>query len=160
MPSVTIAIPLYNKLHYIGATLESALQQTYRDIEVVVLDNCSTDGSYEYVKAHPDSRIRVIRHTENIGMVANFNSALENAQGEFVQILCADDLLKPHCIARQVAALDAAGPKAVMAVSQHDFISDRGRTLIRGTGVPGMSGYYPASEAVRTIRDATGNIFG
>src|SRR5260221_4489251 len=47
-----------------------------------------------------------------------------------------------------------------MAVSQHDFISDRGRTLIRGTGVPGMSGYYPASEAVRTIRDAAGNIFG
>ena len=160
MPRVTIAIPLYNKARYIGETLESALRQTYRDIEVLVLDNCSTDGSDAIVTAHHDSRIRTIRHPENIGMIANFNSALAVAEGELVKILCADDLLKPESIAKQVAALDDAGPKAVMAVSQHDFVSAHGRTLIRGTGVPGMSGYYEAAEAVRIIRDAAGNIFG
>jgi glycosyltransferase involved in cell wall biosynthesis len=160
MPRVTISIPLYNKVRFIGETLESALEQTYRDIEVLVLDNCSTDGSYELVMAVDDPRIRVIRHDENRGMTANFNSALEFARGEFVKILCADDLLKPESIAKQVEALDATGDRAVLAVSQHDFISARGRTLIRGTGMPGMSGYYPAPEAVRMIRDAAGNIFG
>jgi glycosyltransferase involved in cell wall biosynthesis len=160
MPRVTIAIPLYNKARYVGETLESALRQSYRDIEVLVLDNCSTDGSYEIVTAHHDSRIRAIRHPENIGMIANFNSALELAEGEFVKILCADDLLAPESIAKQVAALDEAGPTATMAVSQHNMISARGRRLIRGTGVPGMSGYYPGPEALRMVRDAAGNIFG
>src|SRR5438477_4446241 len=160
MPRVTIAIPVYNKAPYIREALESAVGQTYRDLEVLVLDNCSSDGSYEIVTTYRDSRIRIVRHSVNIGLTATFNSALELAQGEFVKILCADDLLKPQCIARQVAALDAVGPKAVMAASQHDFISARGRWLVQGTAVPGMSGYYPASEAVRIIRDAAGNIFG
>jgi glycosyltransferase involved in cell wall biosynthesis len=160
MPRVTIAIPLYNKARYIGQTLESALRQTYRDIEVVVVDNCSTDGSYEIVTTHHDSRIRVIRHAENIGLIANFNAALALAEGEFVKILCADDLLQPDCIAKQVEALDRAGPAAAMAVSQHDFISARGRPLIRGTGVPGMRGFYSAPDAVLMIRDAASNIFG
>ena len=160
MPRVTIAIPLYNKSRYIGETLQSALQQTYRDIEVLVVDNCSTDGSYEIVKGHHDSRIRAIRHAENIGMIANFNAALGLAEGEFVKLLCADDRLAPESIAKQVAALDDAGPKAAIAVSQHDMISARGRRLIRGTGVPGMSGYYAAPEVLRIVRDAAGNIFG
>ena len=160
MHRVTIAIPLYNKARYIGETLESALGQTYRDIEVLVVDNCSTDGSYEIVTGYQDSRIRAVRHPENLGLIANFNSALELAQGEFVKILCADDLLGPECVAKQVAALDAAGTKAAMAVSQHDFISAHGRRLIRHTGVPGMSGYYSPAETFRIIRDAAGNIFG
>jgi glycosyltransferase involved in cell wall biosynthesis len=160
MPRVTISIPLFNKERYIGETLESALRQTYRDIEVLVLDNCSTDRSYEIVTGHHDSRIRAIRHPTNLGITANFNSALEFARGEFVKLLCADDLLDPESIAKQVDALDAAGPKAAMAVSRHNLISARGRCIIKGTGVPGMSGFYTGPEAVRLIRDAAGNIFG
>jgi glycosyltransferase involved in cell wall biosynthesis len=160
MPRVTIAIPLYNKERYISETLDSALGQTFRDIEVLVLDNCSTDRSFDIVNAHTDSRIRAIRQPTNLGMTGNFNSALELADGEFVKLLCADDLLAPESIAKQVEALDAAGPKAAMAVSQHDLISARGRRLIKGTGVPGMSGYYSGPEAVRSIREAAGNIFG
>ena len=159
MPRVTIAIPLYNKVRYIGETLESALNQTCRDVEVLVVDNCSTDGSYEIVTAHPDPRIRVIRHPENIGMIPNFNAAIENARGEYVKILCADDLLEPECIAKQVDALDTT-PDAVMAVTQHDFISARGRRIMRGAGMPGMSGYYTGPEAVRLVREAAANIFG
>ncbi|HUP75951.1 MAG TPA: glycosyltransferase family 2 protein [Acidimicrobiales bacterium] len=160
MPRVTIAIPLFNKERYIGETLESALHQTFRDIEVLVLDNCSTDRSFDIVSEHPDSRIRAIRQPTNIGMTGNFNSALELARGEYVKLLCADDLLAPESIAKQVEALDAVGPKAAIAVSQHDLISARGRRLIKSTGVPGMSGYYTGPEAVRSIRDAAGNIFG
>jgi glycosyltransferase involved in cell wall biosynthesis len=160
MPRVTIAIPLFNKERYIAETLESALRQTYRDVEVLVLDNSSTDRSYDIVTAHHDSRVRAIRHPTNLGFTANFNSALELARGEFVKLLCADDLLEPESVAKQVDALDAAGPKATMAVSQHDIISARGRHLIKGTGVPGMSGFYTGPEAVRLIRDAAGNIFG
>jgi glycosyltransferase involved in cell wall biosynthesis len=159
MPRVTISIPLFNKVRYIEETLESALQQTYRDIEVVVLDNCSTDGSYEIVTAHRDPRLRVIRHPENIGITANFNAALESARGEFVKLLCADDLLERESIAKQVDALDAA-PHAAIAVSQHDFISARGRRIVRGAGMPGMTGYYSGPDAVRLVRQAAGNIFG
>ena len=160
MPRVTIAIPLFNKERYIAQTLASALGQSYRDIEVLVVDNCSTDASVDIVEANHDDRIRLVRQSTNIGMVGNFNSAIEHSRGEFVKLLCADDLLAPESVAKQVAALDAAGPKASLAVSQHDLISARGRRLIRGTGVPGMSGYYSGPETVRLIRDAAGNIFG
>src|SRR5215213_9425677 len=132
MPRVTIAIPLFNKERYVSETLESAVQQTYRDLEVLVLDNCSTDASFDIVAAHRDPRIRVMRHPTNIGMTANFNAALEHARGEFVKLLCADDLLTPESIAKQVEALDVAGPQASLAVSQHDLISARGRRLIKG----------------------------
>jgi glycosyltransferase involved in cell wall biosynthesis len=159
MPRVTIAIPLFNKARYIAETLESALAQTCGDIEVLVVDNCSTDGSYEIVTAHPDPRIRVIRQPENVGLIGNFNAALGHAEGEYVKLLCADDLLEPDSVAKQVGALDAT-PDAVMAVSQHDFVSASGRRIIRGAGMPGMAGYYTGPEAVRLVRKAAANIFG
>lgn len=160
MPRVTIAIPLFNKERYIAGTLESAVQQTFRDLEVLVVDNCSTDRSYDIVEAHRDPRIRLVRQPTNIGMIPNFNSALDQARGEFVKLLCADDLLAPESIAKQVEALDAAGPEASLVVSRHDLISAHGRRLIKGTGVPGMNGYYSGPDAVRLIRDVAGNIFG
>ena len=160
MPRVTIAIPVYNKGKYLAETIASAVAQTYTDVEILILDNCSTDDSWSIIESFTDPRIRKIRWPENIGRAANFNSAFELAEGEFVKILDADDLLKPECVAAQVRAFDEAPPDAVMGVVRHDFVSSKGRTLLRSKGVHGLAGYYSGREAADISIRAAGNLFG
>jgi glycosyltransferase involved in cell wall biosynthesis len=160
VPRVTIAIPVYNKGRFLAETIASAVAQTYTDVELLILDNCSTDDSWAIIESFTDPRIRKIRWPENIGRTANFNCAFELAEGEFVKILDADDLLKPECVAAQVRAFDGAPPEAVMAVVRHDFVSAKGRTLLRSKGVHGLDGYYSGREAADISIRAAGNLFG
>ncbi len=106
-PLVTIGMPTYNRRDgYFPQALASALAQDYEDLEVVVCDNASTDGTKEYMEAMTDPRLRYVRHAENIGANANFNSCLENARGEYFLLLHDDDLLDPTFVSRCVAALE------------------------------------------------------
>lgn len=93
-PLVTIAIPTYNRAEtYLRFTLESALKQTYPNIEIIVADNCSTDNTEELVKSYKDNRIRYYRHDKNIGANNNFNFCLQQARGKYFQLLQDDDLI-------------------------------------------------------------------
>jgi len=97
-PLISILIPAYNYAPYVVRAIESALGQSYPNIEVVVSDNASTDDSVDRIRARfgDDPRVRLFVNESNIGMVPNFNLALERARGEFVVWLCADDFLYPH----------------------------------------------------------------
>jgi len=104
LPLVTICIPSFNQTSFISETLESCLQQTYPNIELIVVDDCSQDGTFEIVKkfamAHP--AIRVIQNTTNLGVEKTWNLAIKNAQGELIKLLCGDDVLDHTCIEKQV----------------------------------------------------------
>jgi glycosyltransferase involved in cell wall biosynthesis len=160
MPRVTIAIPVYNKGKFLAETIESALDQTYEDVEILILDNCSTDNSWSVIESFEDPRLRKIRWPDNIGRAGNFNKSFELARGEFVKILDADDLLAPNCVEAQVRAFDQHGPDVSMVVSQHDFISAKGRRLLRAKGVHGLRGYYSGRAAAEFAVRAAGNPFG
>jgi glycosyltransferase involved in cell wall biosynthesis len=109
-PLVSVIVPVYNGESHIEATLDSALQQTYRNIEVIVVDDGSRDRTREIVEARAlsDSRLRVIGQT-NRGVVAARNRGLGVARGEFVAPLDADDLWDPAKIERQVSRMIEAG---------------------------------------------------
>jgi glycosyltransferase involved in cell wall biosynthesis len=107
MPRVSIAIPVYNGASSIGPTLESALQQTYDDLEIVVCDNASTDGTVDIVRSYDDPRIRLHRNPANLGFLRNGNLSLELSRGEYLKPLHADDRLLPRCVERMVELLDA-----------------------------------------------------
>lgn len=93
-PLVTIGIPTFNRANsYLKKALESAVKQTYLNIEIVVSDNCSTDNTETVVKGFNDSRIRYFKQKENIGPYKNFNFCLHQANGEFFLILSDDDLI-------------------------------------------------------------------
>src|SRR6478736_6105752 len=117
MASVTVCLPTYNAGTYLDESLRSAVEQTHRDIEVLVVDNCSTDGTQEMVTAweSQDARIRYVRNSSNLGMVRNFNRCLELADGEYIKFLCADDLLAPACVERMLAAIQARPDAALVA---------------------------------------------
>lgn len=110
-PRVSILIPVYNRADCIEATLACALGQTVTDLEVVVVDNCSSDGSWELIQAVAarDPRVRAFRNDSNIGPVRNWLRCVQEARGEFGKILWSDDLLHPEFLARALAAMADPG---------------------------------------------------
>jgi glycosyltransferase involved in cell wall biosynthesis len=121
MPLVSICIPTYNGASYLEACLDSALAQTFPDFEVLIVDDQSTDQSYQIAQAYAtrDPRIRVARNTHNLGLVGNWNQCVLLAQGEWVKFLFQDDILEPNCVERM---LTVCGPNKSMVVCKRKII--------------------------------------
>ncbi|MBV8643845.1 MAG: glycosyltransferase [Candidatus Eremiobacteraeota bacterium] len=111
-PLVSILIPNYNYVHYVGQAVDSALVQTYPNVEVVVSDNCSTDGAWELLNARygDNPRVRLHQNPSNLGMAGNFDRVLELARGRYIMWLSSDDFLYPTHVA-QLEARFAETPK-------------------------------------------------
>lgn len=107
-PRVSILIPVYNRADLIGQTLASALGQSFADLEVVVVDNCSTDDSWEVIQAVAagDPRVRAFRNDSNIGPVRNWLRCLREACGIYGKILWSDDLMHADFLAQAVPLLE------------------------------------------------------
>jgi glycosyltransferase involved in cell wall biosynthesis len=105
-PAVSICIPVYNMARFLPEAVESVLGQTCTDIELLIADNASTDGTYEIALdyARRDSRVRVVRNDTNIGANPNFAKCFDLVRGEWLKFVCADDWLGPDCIERMLAA--------------------------------------------------------
>lgn len=101
-PTVSVCVPTFNREKFLHQTITSILQQTYRDFEVVICDNASTDATAEVVKAFSDSRIHYIRNPQNIGMAKNWVKSVHAANGRYFMILSDDDWLDPTCLERLV----------------------------------------------------------
>ena len=136
-PLVSVVIPAYNAVDHVAEAVGSVLDQTHRRLEVVVVDDGSTDGTVETLHALSDPRLRVIEQV-NAGACAARNRALAEATGDYVQFLDADDLLSPDKIGRQVALLERS-PAGCVAVSGTVYFED-GTDPEQGQDSPG----YPA----------------
>ena len=108
MPAVSVVIPTYNRASYIGEALESVLSQTFKDWELIVVDDGSTDNTQGVIKSflNKDNRIRCIRQ-ENRGAVAARNKALEVASGKYVAFLDDDDRWLPDKLEMQVKVMES-----------------------------------------------------
>lgn len=126
MPRVSVVIPAYNALPYLPETLDSALAQRWSDLEVVVVDNGSTDQTAEVVRRCTDPRVRLVSLPENRGISGGCNAGVQAAEGELVAMLEADDLWHEDKLTRLVPALDAA-PEAVLAYSYVELVDAQGR---------------------------------
>jgi len=159
-PRVSVVVPAYNSVAFIKATMRSILAQTFNDFELVVSDHSSTDGTWEALQQFAeDPRVRLSRLASGGGGLANWNAVTDLATGEFLKLVCGDDLLYPDCLAEQVAAL-AAHPSAVMAASTRDVIDAAGVPLLRNRGLAGLRGEVSGAEAIRRTVLAGTNIFG
>lgn len=106
MPKISVCIPTYNRAALLKECLGSLVIQTFRDVEIIVSDNCSTDDTQAVIAACQDPRLRYCRNDTNIGPYANLNRLLDLAQGEYVCILHDDDLYAPDFLEREAAMLD------------------------------------------------------
>ena len=130
---VTVGVPTYNRAAGLERTVASVLAQSFGDLEVVISDNASTDGTAELCArlAAADPRVRVLRHDVNAGLTANFNAVLAAGTGELVIVVADDDWLDPDYLERCVGFLDAH-PGHVLASGSARY--HRGEEL-RGPGV-------------------------
>ncbi|HUW75522.1 MAG TPA: glycosyltransferase family 2 protein [Gallionella sp.] len=105
---VSILIPVYNRENFIRECIESALAQTYTNIEVVVVDNASTDGTWAICQqfATKDQRVRIFRNDTNIGPVRNWLACVARASGEYTKILWSDDLIHHEFLSKLLPYFD------------------------------------------------------
>jgi glycosyltransferase involved in cell wall biosynthesis len=107
-PRVTVVLCSYNQGQYVADAVNSVLSQTYPDWELVVIDNGSTDGSREILRAYEgEPRVRLHLHDDNVAVSRRFNEGVALARGEFVSFLYSDDWYLPNKLARQVERFDA-----------------------------------------------------
>jgi glycosyltransferase involved in cell wall biosynthesis len=115
LPLVTIAISTYNRANsYLPRALDSALSQTYPNLEVIVADNCSSDDTGGVVARRADRRVRYFRHEANIGPNNNFNFCLEQARGDYFLLLHDDDRIDPDFVESCIAAAGHGGNHGVI----------------------------------------------
>ncbi|NUN50738.1 MAG: glycosyltransferase family 2 protein [Candidatus Brocadiae bacterium] len=127
MPRVSVVIPTYNRAAMVCVAIDSALAQTFRDQEVVVVDDGSTDGTAEVLAARYGDRIRYLRQ-ENAGSAAARNHGVREARGELIAFLDSDCVWVPEKTALQVGYLDAH-PEMAMVYSPHLPLAEDGRLL-------------------------------
>jgi len=140
MPSVAVVIPSYNCAHYLAEAVDSVLAQTYRDFEVIVIDDGSTDNTAE-VAARFGSRIRCI-HQENRGLPAARNRGIRESQSPYIAFLDADDAWFPEKLAEQIPAF-SADPEVGLVYSDLQVLYDDGQLApsFLGTRPLAASGY-------------------
>lgn len=99
-PLVSIIVPVYNVENYIDACLDSITQQTYKNLEIIAVEDCSTDNSRQALDSHlTDKRIRVIQHSENGGLSAARNTGIDSATGEYMMFIDSDDIVDTRLVA-------------------------------------------------------------
>lgn len=134
-PLVSVVIPAYNRAHSVCRSVESVLRQTYRPLEVIVVDDGSTDNTLEVIGVFGDL-IKVVRQP-NAGPSAARNTGVTHAKGEIIAFLDSDDTWKPEKLERQVRLMIAAGPRVPCCVCNAETIAGgrRGQNSFEIAGV-------------------------
>jgi glycosyltransferase involved in cell wall biosynthesis len=145
---VSVVIPVHNGEKYLAQAIESVLGQTFRDFELLIVDDGSTDGTAAIIRSYTerDPRVRCLSQ-ENRGVAAAGNRGLQEARTEWVARLDADDVFLPEKLERQVAFL-RRNPDAQIIGTLASFISHAGRPL----GLVGTEGPYTPAEFYRLVR--------
>ncbi len=130
-PFFTIVIPTYNREKLISATLESVFSQTYKNYEIITVDNCSTDGTEEMLKPLVQSgKIRFIKHEKNFERACSRNTGMENARGEFLTLLDSDDFMYATCLA-DAAEFIQKNPAVKCFHNLYELINDKKQVIYR-----------------------------
>jgi glycosyltransferase involved in cell wall biosynthesis len=123
-PLVSIFIPVFNGEKTIARTLDSILNQTYKNIEIIIIDNCSADSTVKVVKEFSDVRIRLILNDNHLPSAEdNWNRCFFYGHGEFMAIFHADDVYLPQMVSRQVETLKKF-PRAGGVFTQGNIINE------------------------------------
>jgi len=130
-PKISVLIPTYNYARFLPEAIESVLAQEFRDFELLIVDDCSSDNTAEVVKpfCSRDARVRFTVNPTNLGMVNNWNYCLEQARGEYIKFLFGDDKLWHPQALGQMAALLERHPSATLAASARTILDEHSRVV-------------------------------
>ena len=130
MAEVTVAIPTYNGALYLEECLKSAIHQTFSDIEIVIVDDCSTDETINIAQkfAGLDKRLKIFRNKTRLGLVENWNRAIQYSTGEWIKFLFQDDTLDESSIEKMLNAAESTqnGVTGSFVVGERNFVIENG----------------------------------
>ncbi len=116
-PLVSVCIPVYNGAKYINETLDCVLGQTYKNIELIISDNCSTDNTLELIRAYADPRVKIFSNEKNMGIKYNYLKVFTYATGKYLSFMGADDGMELTTIEKGVAILESEKYRDVSLVN-------------------------------------------
>ncbi len=154
---VSICIPTYNQVAYLPLAVRSALAQTLTDVEVVISDNHSTDGTADYLASLSDPRIKVVRPPKHLTAAQNFDWCISQSAAGYFSVLCSDDLLQPAFAGALARVLDER-PSAAFAYSAAAFVDEDGRVL-RVERHLGGSFFRPGKQDIQRFVKGAGCVF-
>lgn len=105
-PLVSVIIPIYNAAPYLKEAIESITNQTYKNLEIILVDDCSTDNSFEIAKSIKDNRIKLYKNPENLKISKTLNFAISKTKGEYIARMDADDISDLTRIEKQISFLE------------------------------------------------------
>jgi glycosyltransferase involved in cell wall biosynthesis len=160
--SVSIFIPAYNAAAYLEETIRGVVGQTFQDWELLVVNNASTDSTgvilHRITAELCDPRIRIVTNPCTLSMAENWNIGLQQARGEFIKLICADDIPAKDCLERQVKAL-RDHPGAILASGARMIINSQGKKLFMRDGIRKKGIHFGVGMIRRSILAGT-NIIG
>lgn len=128
MPAVTVLFPVYNSQHYVRAAIDSILAQTWRDFELLIINDASTDASRSIITTYTDPRIRLVDNPTNLGLTRSLNQGLHLARGTFIARQDSDDLSHPTRIEQQVTFMQHH-PEVPLLGSRARLIDEHGSII-------------------------------
>ncbi len=132
MPRVSVIIPTHNRAHLLNRAVQSVLDQTYQDFEIIITDDASTDNTEELVKGFNDGRIQYYRHEKNQGGSAARNTSMKHASGEYFAFLDSDDEWFPDKLEKQLTAFEKGENKLGVVYTDFDYKSELAKTKYSG----------------------------
>ena len=139
-PTISVIIPTYNRAHMVGRAIQSVLDQTYQDFEIIVVDDASTDDTEKVVQGLTDERIRYIRQRKNGGAAAARNRGIRASKGEYIAFQDSDDEWLPEKLERQIKVFESSPSRVGLVYTDMWRINSHGRTgywhsptIIQGT---------------------------
>lgn len=155
-PKLSVMIPTYNSANYLKDAVNSVLAQNYTDYELIIVDNASTDNTEEIVQEFQDQRIKYYKNKINLGSRGNINRCMELATGEYLRHLCADDILLPGVLGKQVHILDTL-PKVGVVTCDMYVTDERLENRRRANFFPG---HEKGSMVIKACCQNFGNWIG
>lgn len=159
-PLVSIVVPVFNGMPHLVALTNSLLAQSYPNLEIVFSEGGGTDGSLNYLSSITDERVRIITQPTGTSAAQNWTEVTKAASGEFIKLVCQDDLLAPFAIEHQLNDLQAHA-NAVMAIGQRNIVDTNGKVIFRNRGCQRLkAGVNNGPHVIRTAYHEGTNVIG
>ncbi len=155
----SICIPAYQAEAHLAGTLDSVLASDADDVEIVVLDNASTDRTAEILRRFDDPRIRQVRNDSVLPIAENWNRAVQLSTGDLIKVVCADDVIRPDSVRRQAEILDA-DPGVALVGSRRHVIDDSGSIVAADRGLHRLIGRHDGASVAAQVVRSGGNPLG
>jgi len=142
-PTVSVCLPVYNGERFLTEAIESVLNQTYKDFELLIIDDCSSDGSEELINKFlkRDKRIRYLQNPTNIGLFQNYNECIKRAAGTYIKLFAQDDVFHLSILEKMVEILENK-PRVALVSCAKEWISETGE-LIEATNANSLRTLKP-----------------